>query len=332
MSNVDDYAAKLEQEIAKYKEVSNVHDLPEIFHYWSNKYLLPMCLEFGFAGVDQFFADNLYESAVAVGASIPRFVSIGSGNCDTEIRVAKLLKTKGVDRFSMECVELNPHMIKRGKEMARAEGLEEHMVFTEGDFNHWNPVGIYTGTMANHSLHHVVNLEGLFGAIKGSLHWSGKFVVSDMIGRNGHQRWPEAMEVVHRFWREMPDSYRYNQLLKRHEPLYINWDCSNEGFEGIRAQDIMPLLVQRFDFEVFIAFANVVSPFIDRCFGHNFDASADWDKAFVDRIHEADEEGFRSGKLKPTQMFAVLTPGRAAHHRYSRGMSPEMALRVTPLD
>jgi len=97
-------------------------------------------------------------------------------------------------------------------------------------------------------------------------------LIHDMIGRNCHQRWPEALKEVHRFWKELPTEYRYNRQLNRHEELYDNWDCSIEGFEGICAQDILPLLLERFDFHLFIGFANVVYLFIDRGFGHNFNA------------------------------------------------------------
>ena len=284
--------------------------------------------EFGFSGVDQFFADNLYRSAVAVKVDNPHFISIGSGNCDLEIRVSKLLREKGLHNFQMECLELNPHMLARGEELAKNEGVIGNMTFRQGDFNVWKPETVYAGVMVNHALHHVTNLEGLFDAIKRSLHKDGKFVVNDMIGRNGHQRWPEALELVHQFWEELPDAYRYNHLLKRFEPLYENWDCSADGFEGIRAQDILPLLIERFNFELFIAFANVISPFIDRCFGHNFDGNSEWDRTFIDRIHMVDEDGFQTGKLKPTQMFTVMTSGHSPSHRYSRGISPEMALRL----
>jgi hypothetical protein len=39
-------------------------------------------------------------------------------------------------------------------------------------------------------LHHVLNLEGLFGQIKSHLKEHGLFIISDIIGRNGHLRWP----------------------------------------------------------------------------------------------------------------------------------------------
>jgi hypothetical protein len=148
-----------------------------------------------------------------------------------------------------------------------------------------------------------------------------------MIGRNGHQRWPEALAAVHEFWKELPSSYRYNRLLDRHEEMYENWDCSNEGFEGIRAQDILPLLLERFDFRLFIGFSNVVDVFIDRAFGHNFDADQEWDRDFVDRVHAFDEESFKSGALTPTHMLAVLSAQECHEHLYSRGIAPTQGIR-----
>ena len=322
-----DYDVRIAQEIANYKEVANVHDLPDIFHYWSNKYLAPMMAELGITGIDDFFASNLLQAAHDCGHDPARFVSIGAGNCDTEIRIAKLLVQRGLRQFKFECLELNPHMLDRGRRDALSEGVAEHMVFIKADFNTWQPSATYAGVMANHSLHHVVNLEGLFDGVKQSLDPRGRFVVSDIIGRNGHQRWPEALSRVNEFWQQLPRAYRYNRLLQRQEDTYINWDCSTEGFEGIRAQDIMPLLVERFNFQMFFGFANIVSIFVDRAFGHNFNATADWDRQFIDRIHQADEQAFKSGELKPAQMLAVMCSGPIETRQFLRGLTPEGSIR-----
>jgi SAM-dependent methyltransferase len=317
-------AAKL-KEIAQFKDIKNIHELPEIFHYWSHTYVRPHLVAAGFESIDDFYAKSLMRG---VGAN-PRFLSVGAGYCDTEIRVAKLMKQAGLAAFTFECLELNPHLLERGRELARSEGMSEHMVFTEADFNRWRPDTTYAGVMANHSLHHVVDLEGLFDAIGRALAPHGRFVTADMIGRNGHQRWPEALEIVNRFWEELPDAYRFNHQMDRMERTFVNWDCSVSGFEGIRAQDILQLLLERFHFEYFHGFANVVAPFIDRGFGHNFDAKAEWDRSFVDRLHAIDEEGFQSGRLKPTQMFAVMTKDPVAAPVFTRGLSPDRAVRPT---
>ena len=96
-------------------------------------------------------------------------------------------------------------------------------------------------------------------------------MTDDMIGRNGHMRWPEALVILDGLWKELPNSYKYNHQLKRLEVQFDNWDCSKEAFEGIRSQDILPLLIKKFQFDLFLGFANVVDVFVDRSFGHQTD-------------------------------------------------------------
>ena len=141
-------------------------------------------------------------------------------------------------------------------------------------------------------------------------------------------RWPEALEMVHEFWLQMPEAYRYNLLLNRAEPLYENWDCSHEGFEGIRAQDVLPLLTRYFKFELFLGFGNVVDIFIDRCFGHHFSADREWDRIFIDRVHARDEQAIASGIITPTHMIAVMSNEEPRTRHYWKGMAPDRFIRV----
>jgi len=300
------YLARIDAEKAIFNNQTDVHALPGIFNYWSNKYLRPKLESFGFSHPDAFFAHFLERACVDTGGRHARFVSIGAGNCDTEVRVARMLVDRGLHDFTLECLELNPIMVERGIALARENGVANHVLPMTGDFNFWKPTETYDAVMANQSLHHVSNLEGLFDAVEHSLTPGGRFITSDMIGRNGHQRWPEAAAIVREFWRELPESYRYNLQLRRQEQEFLDWDCSQEGFEGVRAQDILPLLVERFDFELFIGFANVVDPFIDRSFGHHFDADSPTDRALIDRIHARDEEELLAGRITPTHMLAVM--------------------------
>ena len=324
-----DYESKVKAEKARFATDLDVHALPPIFHYWSHNYVRPMLEELGFSHPDELFAKFLHESSRQSGSTNPTFLSVGSGNCDTEVRVAKLLKEGGLRNFTIECLDLSADMLARGRELATREGMESHLRFSEGDFNKWRASELYDGIMANQSLHHVMNLEGLFDEIRLALAPKAYFVVSDMIGRNGHQRWPEALELVQRFWQELPLEFRRNLLLNRYEEIYDNWDCSTEGFEGIRAQDVLPLLLDRFNFYLYAGFGNVIDPFVDRCFGHHFDDSGKWDRRFIDRVHEADEQGFKDGTLKPTHMMAVMTVGEPPAQRHARGLSPEKSVRLT---
>jgi SAM-dependent methyltransferase len=327
--NKNSYDERINNEINFYKDCHNVHDLPEIFHYWSNKYILPLQKPFGFTNPDDFFRSYCKKYGLEhSNINNIRILSVGSGNGELEVSIAHYLLENDITNFSLECMDINQHMLDRTMDSAKEKGVEKHIATIKGDFNKWKPQKEYHIVLANQSLHHVMELEHLFDSIYKGLSENGIFLTSDMIGRNGHMRWPEALGKLEPFWKELPKEYKYNQLLKRQENTYINHDCSTSGFEGIRAQDILPLLVKRFHFELFIPFANVVMIFIDRPFGHNFDVNKPQDLDFIDRVHAADEAAILSGELKPTQMLAVMSKAKVRETQLvDPRLSPEFCIR-----
>lgn len=326
LSAETDYAARALQETRRFAAELDVNALPEIFHYWSNTYLRPVLERFGYSHPEDFFAKAILQQAAACQTPL-RIISIGSGNCDAEVRIAQALQAAGLRDYTLECLDLTSQMLQRGAEHAAEQGLAAHFRFTQADFNRWTPDGNYDVVIANQSLHHVLDLEHLYTAIAEAIGERGIFVTSDMIGRNGHQRWPEALEIVQEFWRELPDGYRYNLQLQRHEASFLDWDCSAEGFEGIRAQDVLPLMLDRFGFRWFYAFGNVITPFIDRGFGHHFDADATWDRDFIDRVHRRDQAEIDSGRIKPTHLMAILCNDRSAVPRVHTHLTPAFCVR-----
>ncbi len=321
------YLSRLEDEEAIYRDCTNVHELPKIFGYWSDLYARPKMEAFGFSSPDDMFRKFLTEQCAKHPDRTNEFVSIGSGNCDLEVELAQSLLARGWKNFVLDCVDLNKAMLERGKALAQEKNAADYLRFSAQDFNRWQPAGAYDAVLANQALHHVLNLEGLFDSIRSSLRSDGLFITSDMIGRNGHLRWPEALALVQEYWSELPKEYRYNRQLHRQENIFEDWDCSQTGFEGVRSQDILPLLLTRFHFEVFVVFGNIIDPFVDRSFGHNFDASAEWDKAFIDRVHERDEQEMLAGRIKPTHMLAVMGKNENAPLRFHPPFTPEFAVR-----
>jgi SAM-dependent methyltransferase len=308
------YEESFAAEKKTYENCADVHKLSPIFHYWSSRYLLPKLQAFGFDSLDGLFTQYLRGG---------RFLSLGAGNCDLEIGLARGLQGD----FIIDCVDLNPTMLERGRLAAETAGVASHLQFIEGDLNTWEAGCQYQAVIAHQSLHHVVNLEGLLDQVKKALAPGGRFLISDMIGRNGHQRWPEALDIVHEFWRKLPPSYRFNQIFGAYEELYQNWDCSVEGFEGVRSQDILPLLLERFYFCLFLPYGNVIDPFIDRAFGDHFDPAAEWDRSFIDQVQQRDEQELAAGHLTPTHMIAVLTNEPCPNPRFAGRFSPEFCVR-----
>jgi hypothetical protein len=144
-----------------------------------------------------------------------------------------------------------------------------------------------------------------------------------VIGRNGHMRWPEAYRLINLMWQFLPPEKRLHTILKRVDEQFYNHDCSTQGFEGVRAQDIPPLLVKYFHFETFYAFGKLIDVFTSRGYGPNFDPKVKEDAAFIDFVEELNEILLDAGYLKPTRMCAVMTLKPAETPRFYKGQTPE---------
>ncbi len=327
MRRTSPYQVRVQKEIAIFTEIQQVHDLPSIAHYWSNKYLVPILQPFGFTNAIEFFRMYMARICREGPQHTYSFLSIGSGDAAPEINIARWLKEQQISNFTFECIDLNEAVLARARAGADADGVADHFIFSKFDVNSWKPAKEYHVILAIQCLHHFVALEKLFATIFKALHPDGYFMTDDMIGRNGHQRWPESLEFVNQLWRELPHKYTYNHALKRYEKDYENWDCSTEGFEGIRSQDILPLLLDRFHFDLFIGFGNIVDVFIDRAFGPNFDPENEWDRAFIDRVHALDVQEMESGRVKPTHILAAMTKKPVAATKKHKHLSPQFCLR-----
>lgn len=322
-----EYATKMRQELENYRQVENVHDLPAIFHLWSHEYVrTKMLAAFGVEKFDAFYTKYILKYAEENPGERVEIASLGAGNGDLEVGLGTLLREKGFDNFRFHCLDVNPDMLRRGRELAAAANLKDHFSFELVNAADWQP-GPLAVVIANQALHHFVELEAIFANVKAAIGDRGYFLTNDMIGRNGHQRWPEALAIIQEIWSGMPDRYKYNHQLKRVETVYQNWDCSQEGFEGIRAQDILPLLLKTFYFEAFAAYGNIIDIFVDRGFGHNFDPANPDDAAFIQQLGARDEELVDRGGIKPCQMIAVMRGRPVEHPSYYKHWSPEFCVR-----
>jgi hypothetical protein len=321
------YNDRVKSELQTFSETQSVYNLPPITHYWSNKHLVPILAPLGFTNAMEMFRMYMVRVCREKMPETCWFLSIGAGDSAPEINMAEWLIENDIHNFVFECLDLNSEVLDRGEQSACAKGLRENFKFTNADVNSWHPARQYMIILAVQALHHFVELEALFDKIDRALHVDGFFLTDDMIGRNGHQRWPEALAFVAEFWKELPEKYTYNHSLKRFEKKYQNWDCSMYGFEGIRAEDIMPLLVKRFHFDLFIGFGNVVDIFVDRSFGPNFDPENEWDRNFIDRVQALDQSELETGRLKPTHIYAALTKKPVAKPKCHKHMTPEFCVR-----
>lgn len=325
---VKTHEERVKEQIRQYEKTENMHaQLADIFRYWQEKYFKPRFTEVCRVNNHlEFYWKPIVKRMQETG--MRDVVSFGSGDAQVEVGVARGFKRDGIDDFRFHCVELSPMQIERARAFVEQAGMKDNFVFDERDFNTWETKGqTYIGAMCHHALHHVQDLEHLIAAIRHALHPKGAFVSFDVIGRNGHMRWPEALEIIEKIWRFLPEEKRFHTILKTTDIEYQNRDCSTEGFEGIRSQDILPILHKNFKFETFLAFGNLIDVFTSRGYGANYDSNDEIDRAFIDFIEFLNELLIDVGYLKPTRMCAVMVLDSDIQPRVYKHWTPEFAIR-----
>ncbi len=323
--NSQEYDSKIQEELNIYKNQEIVHNLPPVHSIYTGKALSKNLIDL--TGKDNFWdwcaieIDRLIENKKEMVYG----VSIGCGNGDSEIEVIKRVKNKNL--FTFVGIDINPTMVERGNAFVKENKINS-LSFVTGDFNSLKLDRKYDFVFANHSLHHVVELENLFEAI---LRYSTDdmiFMINDMIGRNGHVMWDGTKQAVDIIWIKLDKKYKLNAYTKLYDKNVLNHDCSNEGFEGIRAQDILPLLIKYFDYNVYIPFSVIISRFIDRAYGHNFDVNNPEDLKKINNIIDSDVKILKDKKLSPTQaIMKFVKKGKSVNQQYVF-MTPEETINT----
>jgi len=325
------YWLKQTAERLVFRFTKSVHELPPIFHYWSNTYLRPEMERFGFSSPNDFFVQSVRSLSAQTQHPL-RILSLGCGRGELELAIAKSLQAHQV-HFEFVGLDLTKDVIDSASRAFEIAGLGASFRGEAVDLNRWKAAGIFDVVIANQSLHHMVELEHLFTEVKKCLSKDGKFLISDMIGRNGHALWPEMLKEVENYWQKLPMHQREDAATGRIEARYYNHDSSKLGFEGIRAQDILPLLNQHFEFEFFFPFGGLVVPFVERRIGRNFSIESTTDIEFVDALAKREAELFSALDVKPTQMLGALTlKGKRPNHQTLRFAHMTPASCIRPAD
>ena len=106
------YAARMRNELNTFTGIENVHDLPTIAHYWSEKYLIPIFEPFGFRNSVEFFRNYIGQVCSQKAGSTIRILSVGAGNAATEINIGEWLRENGIENYTFECVDINAEVLK----------------------------------------------------------------------------------------------------------------------------------------------------------------------------------------------------------------------------
>ena len=283
----------------------HTHNWP--FHYVNRLALQPkLDAVFGQANhLTDIFAREL--AAAAGTTNTLRVLSVGSGDCSLEMLLSEVIWRD----FNVTCVFTCFDPSDEG--FLGATRLIEAKKSAFRVIQQLPAEGSFDAAFAHHSLHHVSDLEELFTFVRRAIGLDGVFVISDMIGRNGHQRWPEAKRLAERLFSKLPSVLgaaprdfimrsdpppppTRTPLTRSHVDLrrrrcdlaeYPDFDYSkcdgkaSPDFEGVRSQDILPLLRTHFVFEKLVAFGGIAFEFVNHRLARNFDRDKPGHKEFL---------------------------------------------------
>lgn len=158
------------------------------------------------------------------------------------------------------------------------------------------------------ALHHIVELERLIKFCHESLNENGEFwSIGEYVGRNGNQLWPDARNEADRVFKILPEKYRRNYWTGQVDPVIPENDYSVGCFEGIRSEDIEPIL-ERWFIPLDVYRRNCfLWRLLNMAYSDNYDIKSREDRQWIVRLVEAELNHFRDGG-HGTELFGVYRP------------------------
>lgn len=158
------------------------------------------------------------------------------------------------------------------------------------------------------ALHHVVELEKLFKFCHLSLNKGGEFwSIGENIGKNGNRLWPDALNVANSFFSDLPERYRLNRHTGNVDLEIPDSDYSVGCFEGIRSQEIEPVMDIWFQQDHIYRINCFLWRVMNLAYSDNYDLTNLEDRKWISRAVQAEYSFFRSGG-RGTELHGVYRP------------------------
>jgi SAM-dependent methyltransferase len=266
------------------------------------------------------FQTSFYDEVVAAANQVQhaRILSLGCGYGGHDLVIARRLRQP----YELVAVDLNPGIYAHAARRAAGENLNIRFKAMDLNFAAIQP-DTFDVVYALASLHHILNLEHLFGQIHRGLRRHGRLVMLDMIGKTQVLFWKENVEFVADLLRKMPRQYRppVGKRLWKHLffdpytiiPRYAE-PTAQVGMEGIRQEEIEPLMKRWFmPLKVFRYNAFMRMICTNWYLGARLNPDEEEDRRYLEHLIGLETEAIDAGRLKPTEMFGVFTKLNRAH-------------------
>jgi len=228
-----------------------------------------------------------------------RILSLGSGYCGNEVDWARSLRSS----YLITCTDINDQLFLRAAEVAEREGLSMEFLAEDLNFIQIEP-GRFDLIFAHAILHHVINLEHLLDQIVHGLSKDGLLHLVEVVGMNRKLIWDENERFANALLEFVP-----KQITRG---LHLTVDFAADGMEGVRQEDVLPLLRERFR-PVFEwqhgAFMRYICTHPE--LGRYFDPNSEVARPFLDFLIDGDSSAVRHRVLRPLEIWGVYSPLRS---------------------
>src|SRR5438876_12174565 len=111
---------------------------------------------FGFRNSIEFFRIYIAQMCKARPDETVWVLSIGAGDCASEINIAEWLRENSIENYAFECVDINAEVLKRARASAAEKGFADRFTLGTLDVNTWRLLLQYVVILAVQWLHHFV--------------------------------------------------------------------------------------------------------------------------------------------------------------------------------
>jgi SAM-dependent methyltransferase len=185
------------------------------------------------------------------------------------------------------------------------DGVQPELV--AGDLNRIRDFGArFDVILCVSGLHHIVELESVLAFIDGSLADDGEFwSIGEAIGRNGNRLWGRDLAAANACFQALPERLRFNHHTGKTDASLPDDDYGSGTFEGIRSQDLMPLLLERLDPVDLYRRNCFLWRLVNQAYSRNYDMADAGDVERLQGFVRAEIAHFRNGG-RPTELHGVF--------------------------
>ncbi len=305
MNTKIDYDTRKKQEIMHYEAVLGgkmQQDVPPVWFELEARFTAKILNRTEFPSPYHYIANHVKDK------NHISLLGLGSGSCGNELNgIAPVLDEKEIT-MDLTCLDLNPTLMDQADEEARKRGIKFKSIIHDVNNVVLEP-NKYDVIFAYAALHHFIELDYIIKEVNKSLKPGGLFITVDIPSRNGFRMWDETKEIVNNLWKMLPGKFKFSHYEEIPEYMieYLDRDCSENSFECINSEAILPALENNLKELHFIPAMSISRRFFDNEFGWNYDLSQPMDRSIFDFIHNLDEYYIEHEILKPETFFGAYT-------------------------